>query len=52
MAIKSYYAYQPSEPAAAVACAVFGIGALISFYQTIRYKAWIWLVMVLAVSSK
>ncbi|KAH8668689.1 RTA1 like protein-domain-containing protein [Xylariales sp. PMI_506] len=45
---KSYYYYQPSEALAGVACALFGINALLALFQVIRKRAWIWLVMVLA----
>ncbi|KAK3940383.1 RTA1 like protein-domain-containing protein [Diplogelasinospora grovesii] len=50
--VRSFYPYQPSQAAAAVVCALFSIGFLLSFYQTIRHKAWIWCVMVLAIGME
>jgi hypothetical protein len=45
----SYYLYSPSVAAAGVATALFGIGACIMIWQVIRYRAWIWFSMVVAV---
>ena len=51
--IKTYYPYfSPSVPAAAVVCALFSIGFIVSFYQTIRTKAWIWFVMLVAIGME
>jgi len=51
-AVSFYPYYQPSEAAAAVMCALFSIGFLVSFYETVRYKSWIWFVMVLAIAME
>jgi hypothetical protein len=49
----TYYPYfQPSAAAAGVMCALFAIGFIVSTYQSIRYKSWIWFVMLLAILSK
>lgn len=51
--VVTYYPYfQPSAAAAGVFCGLFGLGFLVSTYQSIRYKAWIWFVMLLAILSK
>jgi hypothetical protein len=51
--IKTYYPYfQPSEAAAGVMCALFTIGFALSLWQTIRHKAWIWFVMILAIAME
>ncbi|KAH8880977.1 RTA1-domain-containing protein [Thozetella sp. PMI_491] len=48
-----YYPYfQPSAPAAAVVCALFAISLIGGTYQTIRDKAWIWFIMLLAVAME
>ncbi|EPE10025.1 rta1 domain protein [Ophiostoma piceae UAMH 11346] len=54
MAIEiSYYPfYNPSAAAAGVMCALFAIGFIVSAFQTIRYKSWIWLVMLLAIAME
>lgn len=50
--VVSYYRYDPSEAAAIVAAILFGVGLIISVFQTIRSRAWIWLTMCVAVASK
>ncbi len=50
--VHTFYPYfQPSQAAAAIFCALFSIGALVSIWQTFRYKSWIWMVMIIAVLS-
>ncbi len=50
--VATYYPYfQPSEAAAAVLCALFGIGFLVSIWRTFRCKSWIWMVMNVAILS-
>jgi len=49
--VNYYPYYEPSQPAAIVACVLFSIGFVLSLYQTIVTKAWIWFVMVLSVAS-
>jgi hypothetical protein len=46
------YLYQPSQAVAGVACGLYSIGFLISVFQIIRYKAWIWFIMAVAIGSK
>lgn len=48
----SSYLYQPSTAVAGVACVIFGINALLALLQAFRKRAWIWLIMVLALLSK
>ncbi|CAK7205922.1 hypothetical protein SEUCBS139899_008702 [Sporothrix eucalyptigena] len=49
----TYYPYfQPSAAAAGVMCGLFAIGFLVSTYETIRYKSWIWFVMLLAIAME
>ncbi|ORY69901.1 RTA-like protein, partial [Pseudomassariella vexata] len=45
---RSYYVYAPSQPAAIVMCAVYGINSIVAVYRTVLTRAWIWLVMILA----
>ena len=48
----TFYPYfQPSAAAAGVMCALFAIGFVVSTYETIRKKSWIWFVMLLAIAS-
>ncbi|TVY84656.1 Protoporphyrin uptake protein [Lachnellula suecica] len=44
----SYYSYAPSLPAAAVAAALYTLVFAATAVQWIRYRAWVWIVMVLA----
>lgn len=48
----SYYRYDPSLAVAIVAAALYSIAFLLTLVQWIRYKAWIWGIMVLAAASK
>lgn len=48
----SYYDYSPSQPAAGVFAALFGLAFLVTLFQAIRTRAWIWLVMVFAIASE
>ncbi|CAK7219690.1 hypothetical protein SCUCBS95973_003903 [Sporothrix curviconia] len=51
--VLTYYPYfQPSTAAAGVMCALFAIGLVVSTYETIRYKSWIWFVMLLAIAME
>jgi hypothetical protein len=47
----SYYLYNPSKPLAGVAAGLFGLSFLVTLYQTIRKKAWVWIFMLLAIAS-
>ncbi|ERT01853.1 RTA1 domain protein [Sporothrix schenckii 1099-18] len=48
--LTNYYPFfEPSPAAAGVTCGLFAIGFLVSTYQTIRLKSWIWFVMLLAI---
>ncbi|KAJ5784971.1 RTA1 like protein-domain-containing protein [Penicillium pulvis] len=44
----SYYRYDPSLPVAIVAAVLYSIAFILTFIQWIRYKAWIWAIMVVA----
>lgn len=50
--VKDWYAYDPSKAAAIAACACFVVGLIVHLWQTIRHRAWIWFVMVLAVAME
>jgi hypothetical protein len=47
----SYYLYNPSKPLAGVAAGLFGLSFLVTLYQIIRKKAWVWIFMLLAIAS-
>ncbi|KAF7553345.1 hypothetical protein G7Z17_g3708 [Cylindrodendrum hubeiense] len=49
MAEKSYYLYAPSEALAGVVAGLYALSFLITLYQTIRKRSWVWLVMVLGI---
>ncbi|KAM5343778.1 hypothetical protein ACJ41O_012315 [Fusarium nematophilum] len=49
---KTYYIYNPSEPLAGVVAGLYGISFFVTLYQIIRKKAWVWLVMLLAVAME
>ena len=51
MEVKTYYLYEPSKAAAGAVTGLFAVGFLISLFQTIKYKSWIWFVMVFATAS-
>ncbi|KAG9239467.1 RTA-like protein [Amylocarpus encephaloides] len=46
--VKSRYHYDPSTPAAVVAAACFCLGALLTTYQWLRHRSWVWVIMVVA----
>ena len=48
----SYYRYDPSLVLAIVAAVLYGIAFILTFIQWIRYKAWMWVIMVIASASK
>jgi hypothetical protein len=50
-AVRTFYPYQPSQAAAGVFCALYTVGFFVSLWQTIRHRAWIWLVMVFSIGS-
>ncbi|KAJ5758608.1 RTA1 like protein-domain-containing protein [Penicillium odoratum] len=48
----SYYRYDPSLAVAIVAAVLYSIAFILTFIQWIRYKAWIWVIMVLAAAME
>ncbi|KAJ5223811.1 RTA1 like protein-domain-containing protein [Penicillium chermesinum] len=44
----SFYRYDPSLAVAVIAAALYGIAFILTVIQWIRYKAWVWVVMVVA----
>jgi hypothetical protein len=48
----SAYTYPVSEAAAITFCVLFGLSCLVTVFQLFRKRAWIWIVMVLAVAGK
>lgn len=48
----SFYHYNPSLAVAIVAAVLYGIAFILSFVQWIRYRSWVWVVMVVAAASK
>ncbi|PSR90400.1 putative RTA1 domain protein [Coniella lustricola] len=50
--ISNWYAYEPVTGAAVAATALFACTMIAHFYQMIRHKAWIWIVMVVAVAME
>lgn len=48
----SFYRYNPSFAVAIVAAVLYGIAFILTFVQWIRYKSWVWVVMVIAAASK
>lgn len=48
----SFYRYNPSLAVAIVAAVLYGIAFILTFVQWIRYKSWVWVVMVVAAASK
>ncbi|KAJ5113736.1 RTA1 like protein-domain-containing protein, partial [Penicillium angulare] len=48
----SFYQYDPSLAVAIVAAALYGTAFVLTFVQWIRYKSWIWVVMVLAAAME
>ncbi|KAI5863234.1 RTA1-domain-containing protein [Durotheca rogersii] len=45
----SFYHYDPSEAAAAVFCALFGLSLIYSTFMVIRTGAWVWTVQLVAI---
>ncbi|KAJ5215615.1 RTA1 like protein-domain-containing protein [Penicillium cinerascens] len=45
---KSLYRYDPSIAVAIVAAVLYGIAFILTFIRWIRYKSWVWVVMVVA----
>lgn len=48
----SRYTYSVSQAAAAVFCALFAISGLLAIIQSVRTRAWIWIVMLIAIGGK
>ncbi|KAJ4003458.1 hypothetical protein NW752_012074 [Fusarium irregulare] len=48
----SYYLYNPSKPLAGVCAGLFGLSFLVTLYQIIRKKAWVWIFMLLAIAME
>lgn len=46
-----WYAYVPQKAPAVAATALFALTLIAHTWQMIRHKAWIWIVMVVAVAS-
>jgi hypothetical protein len=47
----SLYRYEPSLAVAIVAAALYSIAFFLTFVQFVRYKAWVWSIMVIAAAS-
>jgi ABC-type multidrug transport system permease subunit len=47
----SYYHYNPSLAVAIVAAVLYGIAFVLTFVQWIRFKSWVWVIMVTASAS-
>lgn len=48
----SHYPYDPSLPAAIVASALYTIAFFGTIIQWLRYRAWVWVVMVVAAAME
>lgn len=48
----SYYRYSPSVGAAVLFAVLYSIIFVLAVFQWIRYKAWVWITMIIAVASK
>lgn len=48
----SYYRYNPSLAVAIVAAVLYGIAFILTLVQWVRYRSWVWVVMVIASASK
>lgn len=48
----SMYSYSVSEAAAIIFCILFAVSGLIALYQSLKTRAWIWLVMLIAIGGK
>lgn len=49
--VPNWYAYVPMKAPAIAATALFALTLIAHTWQMIRHKAWIWIVMVVAVAS-
>ena len=49
---QSHYNFAPSLPAAIIWASLYSIAFAVTFFQWIKYRAWVWVVMVLAAGSK
>ncbi|KAJ5363551.1 RTA1 like protein-domain-containing protein [Penicillium cataractarum] len=48
----SFYRYNPSLAVAIVAAVLYGIAFILTLVQWIRYKSWVWIVMVVAAAME
>jgi hypothetical protein len=48
----SHYAYNPSLGAAAVAASLYTLVFIATAVQWLRYRSWVWIVMVIAGASE
>lgn len=48
----SHYKYTPSLDAAIVVAVLYSVAFAITLFQWVRYRAWVWVVMVLAAASE
>lgn len=49
---KSYYLYNPSKVLAGVVAGLYALSFFVTLYQIIRKKSWVWLFMLLAITSE
>lgn len=49
--MRSYYRYNPSLAPAVVAAVLYTIAFIGTLVQWVRYRAWIWAIMVVAAAS-
>ena len=47
----SFYRYNPSLAVAIVAAVLYGIAFVLTLIQWVRYRSWVWVVMVIASAS-
>ena len=50
--MRSYYRYDPSLPAAIVVSVLYSLAFVGTAVQWLRYKSWVWIIMVLTAGSK
>ena len=48
---QSHYNYSPSLPAAIIWACLYSIAFAITLFKWVKYRAWVWWVMVLAAGS-
>jgi hypothetical protein len=48
----TYYQYSPSLGAAILFAVLYSVTFVLAVFQWIRYRAWVWIIMVIAVASK